>query len=149
MFRPQHRTLGSADQIRLMPNPRACSVCGKLEKIGENSLGVRIDPRRFPRRKPSKYWVSTGAGGRDWPISLNERSENRRFPEEINKSHQVSTPLHHPRFLTLFLTLFRSNYRPNEGNPMISRRAIGVAQLDRVKIRNGRATHFEGRFAPG
>jgi hypothetical protein len=29
-----------------------------LEKIGENSLGVRIDPRRFPRRKPSKHWFS-------------------------------------------------------------------------------------------
>jgi len=49
---------------------------------------------------------SIGAGGRDWPISLNERPESRRFPEEINKSHQVSTPLHPPLFLTVFLTVF-------------------------------------------
>jgi hypothetical protein len=41
-----------------MPNPRACSVCGKLEKIGENSFGARIYPRFPTKRKPSKHWFS-------------------------------------------------------------------------------------------
>ncbi len=53
----------------------------------------------------------TGAGGRDWPILLNERRKNCRFTEEINKSRQVSPPLHHPLFLTVFLTVFTLRFQ--------------------------------------
>ena len=60
---------------------------------------------------PNENKVFDGAGGRDWPILLNERGENRRFTEEINKSRQVSTPLHHPLFLTVFLTVFASRFQ--------------------------------------
>ena len=41
-----------------MARPRACSICGELEKIGENSSGDSIYPRRSPERKPRKHWFS-------------------------------------------------------------------------------------------
>ena len=41
-----------------MLRPRTCSICGELEKIGENSSGDSIYPRRSPERKPRKDWFS-------------------------------------------------------------------------------------------
>ncbi len=41
-----------------MLRPRTCSICGELEKIGENSSGDSIYPRRSPERKPRKHWFS-------------------------------------------------------------------------------------------
>ena len=97
-----------------MPRPRACSICGELEKIGENSSGDSIYPRRSPERKPRKHWFSMEPVvgiGRFNPMNEFKIADLLRKSTSLGKSLPPSFTRCHPLLLTAYLTVFALKYQ--------------------------------------